>query len=244
MGDAIQNDSSIHSRPPLCRLASASLLAGTGEGARAAPSRRASGAAPSRGPDHDSRRIPVLPGQAGGSTVSRPRSASVATEKTPPRPTSGGEAGGAVERQRDGAGRRPSAARSTARRAEPGPTSRGQRTGARSRTSAGVRSRGATPRRLRRSRGAGGGWRASVAVWRAPRAFHVTVPALLHRGRSGGSAISCRARRDRGAGGPRARKRGDQSSSGSMIVMTGSPSSPGPITALSVTSRETPSIVA
>ena len=95
------------------------------------------------------------------------------------------------------------------------------------------------------SRGDGGGWRASVAVWRAPRASRVTVPAPRHRGRSGGPAASHLARRDREAGrSARLEKEGAQSSSGHMMVRTGSASSPGPITAFSVTRRETPPISA
>ena len=53
--------------------------------------------------------------------------------------------------------------------------------------------------------------------------------------------------RAEGSGGGHIRapgKSGGQSSSGHMIVRTGSASSPGPITALSVTSRETPPISA
>ena len=63
------------------------------------------------------------------------------------------------------------------------------------------------------------------------------------RQKSGGPA-TFRHARPIGRAVPRASKKGVQSSSGHRIVRTGSASSPGPITALSVTSRETPPISA
>ncbi len=105
-------------------------------------------------------------GRAGGAGEVSERSP---IDGTPPRPAK--SAGGAVERQRDGAGRRPSTAHSAARRAEPGPAIHGRRQPrARERVPIGIggRSGGAASTRARACRQpGGGGWRVPGPVTRS-----------------------------------------------------------------------------
>ena len=150
-------------------------------------------------------------GRAGGAGEVSERSP---IDGTPPRPAK--SAGGAVERQRDGAGRRPSTAHSAARRAEPGPAIHGRRQPrARERVPIGIGGGAEARRQLEpghavnlagagggypaRSRGRGnGGCGASMLATRAGGGQSVerARPRLLSRAYSGqASEVTCYKRR-------------------------------------------------